>query len=82
MKGQKTGGRVKGTPNRVTGDIKQMIRDALSDVGGVDYLKVQAKQNPTAFLGLIKSIVPRDVNVGGQTDNELIIKIKGLGGGD
>ena len=59
-----------------------MIRNALSEVGGVDYLKTQAKQNPTAFLGLIKSIVPRDVNVGGQTDNELIIKIKGLGSGD
>lgn len=82
MKGKKTGGRVAGTPNKVTGDIKQMIRDALSEVGGVDYLKTQAKSNPTAFLGLIKSIVPRDVNVGGQTDNELIIKIKGLGGGD
>lgn len=82
MKGQKTGGRVKGTPNKVTGDIKQMIRDALSEVGGVDYLKTQAQSNPTAFLGLIKSIVPRDVNVGGQTDNELIIKIKGLGSGD
>ena len=79
---KKIGGKTKGTPNKVTGDIKNMIRDALSEVGGVDYLKVQAKQNPTAFLGLIKSIVPRDVNVGGQTDNELIIKIKGLGGGD
>ena len=78
MKGQKTGGRVKGTPNKVTGDIKTMIRDALSDVGGVDYLKTQAKANPTAFLGLIKSIIPRDVNIGGQEDNELVIKIKGL----
>lgn len=78
MKGQKTGGRVKGTPNKVTGDIKTMIRDALSDVGGVDYLKTQARANPTAFLGLIKSIIPRDVNIGGQEDNELVIKIKGL----
>lgn len=78
MKGQKTGGRVKGTPNKVTGDIKTMIRDALSDVGGVEYLKTQARANPTAFLGLIKSIIPRDVNIGGQEDNELVIKIKGL----
>lgn len=82
MKGKKTGGRVAGTPNKVTGDIKQMIRDALSAVGGVRYLEEQATTNPTAFLGLIKSIVPRDVNVGSQTDNELVIKIKGLGGGD
>ena len=78
MKRQKTGGRVKGTPNKVTGDIKTMIRDALSDVGGVEYLKTQARANPTAFLGLIKSIIPRDVNIGGQEDNELVIKIKGL----
>jgi hypothetical protein len=78
MKGQKTGGRVKGTPNKVTGDIKTMLRDALSDVGGVEYLKTQARANPSAFLGLIKSIIPRDVNIGGQEDNELVIKIKGL----
>ena len=79
---KKYGGREAGVPNKATADIKDMIRNALSEVGGVDYLKTQAKQNPTAFLGLIKSIVPRDVNVGGQTDNELIIKIKGLGSGD
>ena len=79
---EKTGGRVAGTPNKVTTDIKQMIREALTKAGGVDYLQAQAKSNPSAFLGLIKSIVPRDVNVGGQTDNELIIKIKGLGSGD
>lgn len=82
MKGKKTGGRVAGTPNKMTGDIKEMIRSALSEVGGVNYLKEQAQTNPTAFLGLIKSIVPRDVNVGSQTDNELVIKIKGLGCGD
>ena len=82
MKGKKTGGRVAGTPNKMTGDIKEMIRNALSEVGGVNYLKEQARTNPNAFLGLIKSIVPRDVNVGSQTDNELVIKIKGLGSGD
>ena len=79
---KKTGGREKGTPNKTTNDIKQMIRDALSEVGGVKYLREQAVTNPNAFLGLIKSIVPRDVNVGSQTDNELVIKIKGLGSGD
>jgi hypothetical protein len=75
---KKVGGREAGTSNKVTGDIKAMIRDALSDVGGVEYLKTQARANPTAFLGLIKSIIPRDVNIGGQEDNELVIKIKGL----
>lgn len=78
QKGQKKlGGRTKGTPNVATAEIKEMVRQALNEVGGVEYLKDQAIINPTAFLSLIKSILPKDVNVGGQPDNELIIKIRG-----
>ncbi len=79
---KKTGGRVKGTPNVATAEIKEMVRQALNEVGGVEYLKEQALVNPTAFLSLIKSILPKDVNVGGQPDNELIIKIRGAKIGD
>lgn len=65
-----------------TKEIKEMIHQALTDVGGVEYLKEQALINPTAFLSLIKSILPKDVNVGGQPDNELVIKIRGAKIGD
>jgi hypothetical protein len=63
-KGRKTGGRAKGTPNKVTGDLRSMVEGALSDVGGRQYLAEQARENPTAFIGLLGKCMPRDVNVG------------------
>lgn len=61
-KGKKPGpGRPKGMPNKVTQNIKEMIECALSEVGGKDYLVKQALDNPTAFLALVKSILPKDM---------------------
>lgn len=38
-KGQpKTGGRQKGTPNKLSGDVKAMVLAALDEAGGVAYL--------------------------------------------
>ena len=60
-KGKKTGGRVKGTPNKVTGELKEMILGALSEVGGVEYLKQQAVNNPGPFLSLVGKVLPYQV---------------------
>lgn len=60
--GHKTGGRQKGTPNKVTAEIKDMIAEALSNKGGVKYLERQAEENPTAFLTLVGKIVPMQLN--------------------
>jgi hypothetical protein len=56
--GRKTGGRVKGTPNKVNGDLRGMIVGALAGVGGQEYLMRQAEQNPIAFMGLIGRVLP------------------------
>lgn len=61
MKGQKLGGRKKGTPNKVTGQLKDMILQALSDSGGVEYLKDQATENPGPFLTLLGKVLPLQV---------------------
>lgn len=61
-KGRKTGGRKKGTPNKVSGEIQGMIEIALDEVGGVQYLKEQARENPAAFMGLLGKILPRNLN--------------------
>lgn len=55
-------GRPKGTANKVTREIKEMVVQALSDAGGVEYLVEQADKNPTAFLGLVGKIIPLQVN--------------------
>jgi len=58
----KLGGRQKGTPNKSTIDLKNMILGALDDAGGQDYLKRQAIENPGAFLTLVGKILPKDIN--------------------
>lgn len=54
-------GRKEGVPNKITSDIRNMIREALDSAGGMDYLKRQANENPVAFMGLIGKIIPKEV---------------------
>jgi hypothetical protein len=73
-KGQaKTGGRRKGTPNKLNADVKAMILGALDDAGGQEYLTKQAKENPTAFLTLVGKILPLQVtgNDGGPLEHRI-----------
>ena len=56
-------GRKKGTPNKNTGLLKEMILQALDeqDGGGIAYLKRQAENNPTAFMTLLGKVLPTQV---------------------
>ena len=58
----KTGGRKKGVTNKVSAEVKELIRGALDDAGGQEYLVKQAKDNPTACLALVGKILPKDIN--------------------
>lgn len=64
--GAKTGGRKKGTPNKVTGDVREMILAALDDAGGRKYLAAQAAENPSAFMALVGRCLPKDIQVKGE----------------
>jgi len=55
-------GRPKGSRNKTTTAVKEMILQALSNKGGVEYLEKQADENPTAFLTLVGKVLPLDVN--------------------
>lgn len=59
---KKLGGRKKGTQNKATAEIKDMLRQALDESGGVDYFIKQAKENPVSFNTLIAKIIPADVS--------------------
>lgn len=65
-KGEKTGGRQPGTPNKVTRELKESILTAFETLGGAAYLVEQAKENPSAFMSLLGRILPRDVKVDGE----------------
>lgn len=58
-KGQpKSGGRQKGSTNKLTADVKDMILAALTEVGGVEYLVKQAQTNSTSFNVLLGKVMP------------------------
>jgi hypothetical protein len=55
------GGSRKGRPNKVTGDVKSMVLEALKHAGGAEYLLMQAYDNPKAFLALVSRVLPLQV---------------------
>lgn len=54
-------GRVKGTPNKITKALKDMILGALDDAGGQAYLAKQAEANPAAFMTLVGKVLPLQI---------------------
>lgn len=64
-------GKPKGAVNKTTGQIKDMIAQALDQAGGVDYLLDCAHDPKTkaAFLGLIGKVMP--IQVQGDKDAPL-----------
>ena len=69
MKGQKTGGRQKGSINKINADVKGMIVGALNSGGGQKWLETQMEENPTAFMSLIGRIIPTTLQ--GDKENPL-----------
>ena len=59
------GGRPRGTKNKATAALKDMILQALSNAGGTRYLEQQAKKNPNAFMQLVGRVLPLQVKDGG-----------------
>lgn len=64
-KGTRLGGRQKGTPNRITTDVRTAIQEAFIEAGGVNYLKGIAKSDPAVFCRLLGMTLPKDVHLTG-----------------
>lgn len=77
-KGIKTGGRKKGSLNKTTKELKDMILQALDESGGIDYLKQTALDNPNAFLTLVGKVLPMTVQGSGDKgEHEIIFRWQG-----
>ena len=68
-------GRKKGVPNKMTVEVKEMIRQALAEAGGVDYLVERAKDPRTAsaFLSLVGKVLPLTVHGDPNAPIQLIL---------
>lgn len=60
-------GRQKGVPNKVNALLKDQILAALDKAGGIEYLTMQALENPASFLGLVGKVLPMQIT-GPQPD--------------
>jgi len=76
-KRQKTGGRVAGTPNKVTRELKEQILDALANAGGVEYLteRAQDPRTASAFMTLVGKTLPMTVKGPGENGEHIFQKI-------
>jgi len=77
-KRQKTGGRVAGTPNKLSKELKEMILAALDGAGGESYLMDTARSHPAAFLSLVGKVLPMTI-AGEGKDGALIVEITRFG---
>lgn len=83
-KGQKTGGRQKGTPNKTTQAAKDAIAQAAEELGGTARLVAWAKEDPAnerTFWGTIyPKLLPLQVNGPGENgEHTLVVEITRFG---
>jgi hypothetical protein len=59
----RAGAPTKENARKVYVNIKEMIEGAVVAEGGLEYMRQQARDNPTAFLALVGKILPRTINL-------------------
>lgn len=76
-KGEKVKNQGKRGPNKVTAELKDMIREALDQAGGVSYLLARANdpKTATAFLSLVGKTLPMTVKGPGENGEHIFQKI-------
>lgn len=70
-------GRPKGSPNKITSDLKRAILEAAEAAGAeggtVGYLTTQATANPASFLALLGKVLPMQVT--GEGGGPLVMQV-------
>lgn len=70
-------GRVKGSKNKATKELKEMILAALDESGGISYLVERANDPKTqgAFLALIGKVLPMTIQGPGENGEHIFGKV-------
>lgn len=59
--GNRGKGRPKGSQNKNTAAVKDMLMTALDQLNGSEYFLEQARENPAAFMSLVGKLIPTEV---------------------
>ena len=76
--GAKTGGRAKGTPNKLSGSVKENIAGVFSRIGGLSAMADWAKENPGEFYKIYARMLP----VEGELRGGLVVTLSAPGDGE
>jgi hypothetical protein len=68
-KGEKTGGRKEGTPNKVTRSMKETLQDTLAwlQLQPRSNMREWANENPTEFYRIASKLLPTEINANVQS---------------
>lgn len=73
----KTGGRKKGTPNRMSAAAREAFALAFNKVGGVDGLQEWARTHRTEFYRLYARLIPVEITRGETPSDAQVVLIGG-----
>lgn len=76
MKGMKTGGRVKGTPNKRTQDVRAALERVYEAIGGDASFAEWATAEKTEFYKLYAKLLPRDINANVNFNDDLAWRLQ------
>src|SRR6516225_52772 len=68
-------GRPKGSPNKVTRTLKEMILSSLEKLGGEDYLVALGRENSSAYTSILGKIVPHTLAAASESDGGSGVKL-------
>lgn len=73
--GIKTGGRQKGTPNRITKAFREAVQTVYSRIGGDKAFATWAQDNPTEFYRIAARLIPQEMRHAGGDGQPLTVQV-------
>lgn len=74
-RGIKTGGRTKGTPNRITRAFREAVQTVYGAIGGDKAFATWARDNPTEFYRIAARLIPQELRHAGGDGEPLAVQI-------
>lgn len=73
--GIKSGGRQKGTPNKITRVFREAVQTVYARIGGDKAFATWAQENPTEFYRIAARLIPQELRHAGSDGQALNVEI-------
>ena len=65
-----------GAENKLTREVRELIRQALDEEGGVEYLRWAARKKPQAFLALLGRLLPAEIRAFVEQESQVTLVLR------